>query len=246
MQNIIRNLAFLTPIFVLTIATPGRSASIGAITSETLEFPVLNSVLNSEVNSGIYSLDDGTAEASIGFNGGGDIAWLNSFTVVEGHKTITDILIAWGSSIDEGEAASVHLWSDPNNDGNPDDAVLLESVNTTVTNPSTNTFASIDIPDRTFAVGDTFFVGGFMSSTDTFFPALLDQTSSAGKSWVSGGAVGSVDLNNLSGSSAFGTIDSFGIPGNLLVRAKGTPEPENIFGTIIALTIAMMSLRKKR
>lgn len=198
----------------------------------------------------LYAVDDGSSENSIGFPAGGDIAWFNAFTVLPGQEVITNIILAWGSVAD-GTAASVHLWSDPNNDGNPNDAVLLQSQSTTVTSPNTDTFVTVDIPDTTLMVGDTFFVGAFASSPTGFFPAAIDQTTSAGQSWVAGSSiVGSVDLSSLSTASLLGTIDSFGFPGNWLVRAEATaatptsvPEPAFVTG-LLGISAAALLKRK--
>ena len=45
----------------------------------------------------VYSIDDGTAEDSIGLTGGGDIISLNSFAVVPGTESIDSVDIAWGT-----------------------------------------------------------------------------------------------------------------------------------------------------
>jgi hypothetical protein len=76
-------------------------------------------------------LDDGSSEASVGTNNPAhDILWMHS----QGDTTTTTVLnsisTAWGSPASlagppNGTAARMGIWSDPNNDGNPTDAVLL-------------------------------------------------------------------------------------------------------------------------
>src|SRR6476660_6221481 len=44
-----------------------------------------------------YSIDDGTAEDSVGLTNGGNLLVLNSFPVSGGNNVITSISIAWGT-----------------------------------------------------------------------------------------------------------------------------------------------------
>ena len=90
--------------------------------------------------------DDGVTENSLGFNAasGTDVLWMHKEGTVAGSTTVTAILTAWGTPLfgansapPDGTAARVGIWDDPNDDGNPNDLVLLQEVNTTSTNPNT-------------------------------------------------------------------------------------------------------------
>ena len=77
-----------------------------------------------------YMIDDGTAEDSIGLTAGGTFVSCNSFPVTGGNNVITSISIAWGTPAFpdptlNGLAYTAVLWSDPNGDGSPTDAVVL-------------------------------------------------------------------------------------------------------------------------
>ena len=77
-----------------------------------------------------YVIDDGTAEDSIGLTAGGTFVSCNEFTVTGGNNIITSISIAWGTPAFpdptlDGLAYTAVLWSDPNGDGSPTDAVVL-------------------------------------------------------------------------------------------------------------------------
>jgi len=94
----------------------------------------------------LYALDDGGAETSIG-GVVGDILWLNAFTAVAGSEKITEIHVAWGrtpatelgpSNVPNFAPCSVILYEDPNDDGDPSDAVFLTSTATTVQNVDTD------------------------------------------------------------------------------------------------------------
>ncbi|MDX1748347.1 MAG: DUF11 domain-containing protein, partial [Halobacteriales archaeon] len=55
------------------------------------------------------------------------------------------------------------------------------------------------------------------------FPARLDQTSSQGRSWAGSYLAGDVPaMPTYPADEQWGTIDSFGFPGNWMVRASGT------------------------
>jgi hypothetical protein len=99
----------------------------------------------------------------------------NHFTAVAGGQTIESISIAWSGF--GGDPITVKLWSDPNGDGNPNDALLLSSVAGVTANPNNvlgpALFTTYDIPDVTLFVGQSFFVGVTVLA-DTFIP--LDLT----------------------------------------------------------------------
>jgi hypothetical protein len=59
-------------------------------------------------------------------------------------------------------------------------------------------------------------------SSPILFPASIDEDSgSQGHSWVVGATTGDPDLDNLGNNDLAGTIDSFGLPGNWLIRGTG-------------------------
>ena len=92
--------------------------------------PKVNRLLRALLPSSVYMLDDGTSENSIGLTAGGEIVCLNEFAVIPGSETITSINIAWGTPAFpdpslNGLPYTVAVWSDPNGDGSPTDAVLL-------------------------------------------------------------------------------------------------------------------------
>src|SRR5207249_1853649 len=79
-----------------------------------------------------YSIDDGTAEDSVGLTSGGNLLCLNSFSISGGNNTIFSISIAWGTpSFPDptlnGLPYTAYLWNDPNGDGSHTDATVLAS-----------------------------------------------------------------------------------------------------------------------
>ena len=176
----------------------------------------------------IYQLDDGSTENAIGLTDGGDVMWINAFQVVEGAGAITEISSVWGSTggmgqPPEGAPARFFVYEDPNDDGDPSDAVLLTEVATTVQDPGTDTFTTEAIaPTR---VEGTFFIAAlFQNQEPDTFPAPLDQSSgSQGASWIVGNTVqGGFNVDDLAANDlAPALTDDVGLPGNWVLRADG-------------------------
>src|SRR3954465_9448127 len=167
-----------------------------------------------------YSIDDGTAEDSIGLTAGGTFVSCNSFPVTGGDNVITSISIAWGTPAFpdptlNGLPYTAVLWSDPNGDGSPTDAVVLAQVPGIIAAAGTDTFITTPIPP-TMVTTANFFVGFLITHTAGQFPAAFDETAPTrpNRSWI---ALTS-NINNMSGSAP---IESFGLVGNWLIRADG-------------------------
>lgn len=190
----------------------------------------------------IYQVDDGTAENSIGWGDGAKNAealWFNQFDVVApcNSTTLISVSIAWGSPTfpDEsnGTPVTVAIWSDPDGDRNPSDAVLLGSVAGTIENANTNTFVTYTFsPPVTLPAGAaSFFVGDMTPANDgpQHFPQAYDDSSlSHRQSWVAlMSDYGPVNLTNPGANDTVGVIDDLGFPANWLIRATAlvTPTP---------------------
>ena len=189
-----------------------------------------------------YQYDDGVSEDAVGFgNGFSNIPslWFNQFKTVAGGEAISSVSIAYGTTADPqpkliGRKVAVCVWSDPNNDGNPADAVLLRVVRGTITSEGSDTFVTVTFnhPVKIGPAGTSFFVGEEtvkVQRTELFFQAIDEtnasgQAHSKGKSWVAAQAGGGkLDVGHPGANDTVGTIDSFGLPGNWLIRATGVP-----------------------
>ena len=167
-----------------------------------------------------YMIDDGTAEDSIGLTSGGTFVACNSFPVTGGNNVITSISIAWGTPAFpdptlNGLAYTAVLWSDPNGDGSPTDAVVLAMAPGVISQQGTNTFITSVIPP-TMVTTTNFFVGFLITHTAGQFPAAFDEDppTLSNRSWVAQ----TTSINDLSGAI---TIESAGLVGNWLIRADG-------------------------
>ncbi len=174
-----------------------------------------------------YMIDDGTAENNLGVGfKGGDLIVLNEFAVIPGSETINSVSIAWGSPVFpdpslNGLPYTVALWSDPNGDGDPTDAVLLTTSSGVVAMQGTNTFLPKLITPTTITTPN-FFVGFLIQNTNgDQFPAAFDQTNPiSDRSYAADGPAGTGNIENLNDNKeSVATVESFGFPGNFLIRA---------------------------
>jgi hypothetical protein len=180
-----------------------------------------------------YMIDDGSSEDAVGFGNGGqnfESLWFNQFDVLPGQTTIASISVAWGTpsfpdpDID-GTPTTVCVWSDPNGDGNPSDALLLASVNGTMQMQGTDTLIvytfspAVNLP----AGATSFFVGDLTpmnNGPEHFYQAIDEDSTLHRQSWVAAMSDGSsVDVTHPGNNDFIGLIDDFGIPGNWLIRA---------------------------
>lgn len=185
-------------------------------------FSLVFSLLLSPVKAAtIYQIDDGAGENSIGVTTPGIAwAWMNNFNASGGQDQITSVSIVWGQ-VSDGLAALVKIWDDPNNDGNPSDRVLLNTLDVIISNANMDIFNLYDIADT--LVSGSFFVGVEMIAQESGYPARIDLTSSQQRSWV----------GTLDGQIAMNLIDNYGFAGNWLIRANGAgtapvPEPSTL------------------
>jgi len=169
-----------------------------------------------------YQIDDGSAEDAIGLTAGGDTICLNEFAVIPGSENISSVSIAWGTpaffdpSLD-GLPYTVALWSDPNGDGDPGDAVLLTTASGVVSQQGTDTFIQTNI--NASISTQNFFVGFLITQGAGQFPAAFDESNPIfNRSYIAGGANG--NINNLNDNDLpVAPIEIYGLFGNWLIRA---------------------------
>jgi hypothetical protein len=138
---------------------------------------------------------------------------------------LTSVSIAWGSPLSpdpslNGLSYTALVWSDPNGDGNPSDAVLVGAAPCVVSQEGTDTFIrtaffNMDPPTQFF------FVGFLIHTNAGQFPAAFDETppSLSNRSFLAGGAHGNVyNLNE--NDFPVAPVENFGQVGNWLIRAE--------------------------
>jgi len=138
-----------------------------------------------------YALDDGTGNFTIGpsqFDA--NMTWLNTFNVEPGFERISTVFVSFGDIADNGGAVgsdivTVAVLDDPNNDGDPSDAVLLSTGTGVWTDRAPNEFLSFPL-DTPADVEGVFFVAVMMDVIQGANPARMDpQGQGAGSlSWL--------------------------------------------------------------
>lgn len=176
-----------------------------------------------------FTVDDGVGETSIG--DAGQFVWFNRFTPAPADFPfqINDVQVVLGATgVTVGDAIQVLVYSDTDGDGDPGTgAVLLGSFDSTVQFNDGVTFNvyTLPAPVRVDGPGDVL-IGvvnraSFEGAGD--FPATIDTTATAGRSWVGSYLAGDAPAQPpFPADEQWGTIDSFGFPGNWMVRATGT------------------------
>jgi len=157
--------------------------------------------------------------------------WLNRFGNTGDVTLVTSISGTFGSPADpftaspNGTAVRMHIWDDPNDDGSPFDAVLLQSVNSTVQFSDTDTFQTTALAPSVIVNG-AYFVG--LSIVTTATPAQqvnmsIDYSLSyPSLTWVFGNPGGLADVNTLSNNSFSLDMDTFD-PGIWMIRTACGP-----------------------
>jgi PEP-CTERM motif len=191
-----------------------------------------------------FSLDDGTAENSVGIGGAGTITWGNHFFTA-GATTITSIQVAFGFPTfpvpsQNGLTVTIRLFSDPTNNANPSDAVLLTTTAGVIASEATNTFIDYPITPTALAAGAHFYaVATVTQQNSSQFPAALDQSSNSSDSLV---AIGT-DFTTAA------PIGGFGLSGRWLVRAVGpsasAPEPGTLALLALGIVGGVVTRRRK-
>lgn len=179
-----------------------------------------------------YQLDPGSFDNSVGLTSGGNIVFLNRFTVTAGANVLNSASIAFGTPTSiNGASIIVGAWSVTGTGGI---GALLGSTTGTIQNASAN----VPVANAIFntynlgainlgAAGTDFFLGfivnGQVAGT---FPGAINQTGfTPNRSYAGFGAAPLTAAGLAAGATTFGTIDSFGLGGNWLIRGNAVPTP---------------------
>ena len=151
-------------------------------------------------------LDDNLAEANASFFavGAGHMG-INRYADTGDVTTVSGVQVCWGwgggTAHTNGNATVVALWSDPNGDGNPSDAALVEQVSTVISAANTDTYVLVPFTANHVMNGPYFIGTGYVRQTvGANFPLCIDNTSCEIRpdvAWLVGNTGLPVDVTNL-------------------------------------------------
>jgi subtilisin-like proprotein convertase family protein len=155
-------------------------------------------------NPTTLSVDDGTAEVSLGYPTGVPTSlFVNRLTPGSYPATLSSVLVNIDRPV--GTSIAIVVGTNPDGDANINGSIT-QTISTTLTGQ--NTFVSYPVTPVTITSGD--FVVGFQITPLTgTFPANLDETPPS-----------RVRSYSSADGTTFATVDSQGFPGNLLIRAN--------------------------
>jgi len=167
--------------------------------------------------------DDGSSENSLGLACGCELCWLAHFTaaspgIVQGIKTCFGTPVYPGASgVAPGQAVRVYVWSDPDGDGDPADAVFLSEATGVANGGSidTDVFQTIAISQP---VNGSFFVGASVVTAAGGYPAPMDEDGPQhNQAWV---AFNSIPFNPTNIGPHLYNMTDIGSMCNWLLRAE--------------------------
>jgi hypothetical protein len=175
-------------------------------------------------------VDDGSAETGFALAGGGTIGWIVQFGDPGVSRQVSVVHTAIGSTggpavFPSGGPITVAVWDDPDEDGDPTNAVLLASTTTTIAAgiPETDMFQAIPLTTPVTVTGK-FFAGAVVTHAELQFPAPADISGPGTRSWIVGNAPGTLNLVTLSANSLPPTRNDILIGGyNWLLRIDCLP-----------------------
>jgi hypothetical protein len=174
-----------------------------------------------------FQYDDGTSEDALGWTDGGDAVWMHLFDAGSG-VIVESVSTAFGADgyvngPANGTPCEVYVWDDPNEDGDPTDAVLLGRGSGVVANTNTNIFNKFYLDVPVVPIGK-FFVGcslyqepGERAAPQDYHTPYID-----GAAFFTGAYNGSGsawDPENLS-ANPIHEVGLIGYPGFFLLRAN--------------------------
>lgn len=153
--------------------------------------------------------DDGAADTAFGLPPGGRVAWLQPFGAPGRQTFVERVSAMFGPPLAPsapaiGAPVDILLWEDPNDDGDPHDAVLVHQGAGVVSHVSDGVFDDFAVPGRW--MDGVFFAGVALDQLPNQFPAPFDtsvcEVPAAVAAWFVGDAGGVLDVVNLNNNGA--------------------------------------------
>lgn len=207
--------------------------------------------LGTEVSAQTLSYDDGSG-SNIN-TGATSSLWLVRYaTPAPGTTQVSGLSAAFGPDTNptypNGQGLTFGVWSDPNGDGNPSDAVLLASGSGATANVTTGAFVDFTLASAVTITTNNFFVGYYMPAAPNSYIYYDNNSSPANTTWL---LIAPSDTVNLSNNSPGNTFDltTFS-PGVGMIHAQlgvaAVPEPGTILAGLGAVSLGGWSLWRRR
>jgi hypothetical protein len=158
----------------------------------------------------VCQYDDGTTEYASEIGTGGvqrTTAWMYRMGEIGTTTRVTTVSSAWGwtmtgTPLAPGLIGEVGVWEDPNDDGDPSDAVLLGRASAPMVGAHTDALQAIALPAPVYASG-YFFVAAWVEHTNGFpVPRdILGCNTRTEVGWLLGNEPGALDVNNLTANA---------------------------------------------
>jgi len=169
-----------------------------------------------------YQYDDSTTETTVGRVGGGDLLEINTFPVQAGQETIAGVSLIWGVGLAPGTQVKAVIYDDPNNDGDPHDAVAIASVVFPSDSSTAGTLQTVALssPVNVGAAGDWFHVGLLIPHVNGSQPGAVDLDNHVpNRSWLMAGPLNAINEDDIGANAlALVTLESTGRIGNWQLR----------------------------
>ena len=229
---------------------PKRPRSFSLIPLSMMLFSLTSGAAVAALAAGestVYVLDSsdliGPAASGVSPTGGSGLVCVNHFNIRENFATITDVTVQW-SLMFGVTYFTAGIWSDPNRDGNPSDAVLLATSAFTPAVGGVET-QQVQFPSPLYIgpTGTSFFVGVYWQESaqykvDLFMGAEPPLQGQRG-SWLKNFAGTPPDPNNLSGATVIQMYNRA-----FVIRPTGVvPEPS--VGFMLATAACSLTWRRR-
>lgn len=188
----------------------------------------------------VWVVDDGSAEAAVGWgndqqNRTSAAIWLNRFVPANTSfpLRVNTISVLWpGADVGNfvGREVRILIYVDQNRDGNPADAVLLNSSNHIISVADWEQWQDFPVNVSVAAVGDVY-IGwedkwAEAGVSPRMYPAAIDESASQRRSWIAANSSGPTpDVVTLGNNEVLSLADSLGLPGNFMIRGNVTLAP---------------------
>lgn len=178
--------------------------------------------------------------------------WLVRYaTPAPGSTQVSGLSAAFGPDTNpgfpNGQALTFGIWSDPNGDGNPSDAVLLDSGSALTANVTTGAFVDFTFSSPVTVNTTNFFVGYYMPAAPGSYIYYDPDNSLPNTTWL---LIAPSDTSNLANNPSGNTFDltTFS-PGVGMIHAQlgvtAVPEPATVATGLGAALLGAWSARRR-